>query len=473
MPLRGPFSARACRVAKPFFPVTVTAADLPASRLQNRGWRGGDATERRRRFHASEAASEITGAAAVGDALRFRRGADPQPRRGREDAIHPGRSLHGDRRPPRGHAGLLRRRPTRIPALRYRRAGRGVIPDGEHRHGGWRAPDPRPHRGGALQRRHPGRPPPRGPRPAHSGDRARRDATCAPPPFRSRHRPRSPRSFGAAARLGPGRCCGSSFEATDRFATRSAAHSAEVRTSLGARRWFRKSRDSMTTVAITFAPMMAPAVIVCRSQEPMTATKAKAATSKHKKSMSAPKSTCRSRSARAKSPAAAHPKRTNRAQCTTVYAPTRPGVMTSAPASRRPWKTAAPRRAGVRKGAPDARSTTRNQTATAAAPAMPTRTPSKRIGCRPMLHSPLVVPCPPRRAVSRSKPGRMALKKAFWTSFTITWTVLTFGFSRGPEMLARVATSSWGRFSRTRLITPTTFSYIRWAKLLCLSFAGS
>src|SRR5215471_17644840 len=72
---------------------------------------------------------------------------------------------------------------------------------GNNLHGGWRAPDPRPYRGGALQRRHPGRSPPRGPRPAHSGGRARRDAACAPPAVRPRHRPRSPGSLGPAAGL--------------------------------------------------------------------------------------------------------------------------------------------------------------------------------------------------------------------------------------------------------------------------------
>jgi len=67
---------------------------------------------------------------------------------------------------------------------------------------------------------------------------------------------------------------------------------------------------------------------------------------------------------------------------TAVYLKTRPGVIVSAAGSRRPSKRTAPSKAGVRNGVPVIRSSTKNQTATAAAPARPTRIPSERTFCR-------------------------------------------------------------------------------------------
>src|SRR6186997_779820 len=60
----------------------------------------------------------------------------------------------------------------------------------------------------------------------------------------------------------------------------------------------------------------------------------------------------------------------------TVYLSTSAGVITSAVGSRKPSKIAAPRSAGVRNGTPAARSYSRNQAATATAPASPTTIPS-------------------------------------------------------------------------------------------------
>ena len=55
---------------------------------------------------------------------------------------------------------------------------------------------------------------------------------------------------------------------------------------------------------------------------------------------------------------------------------TRAGVIVRAAGSRRPSKRTAPSSAGVRNGLAVIRSRTRNQIATAAAPASPTRIPS-------------------------------------------------------------------------------------------------
>jgi hypothetical protein len=95
--------------------------------------------------------------------------------------------------------------------------------------------------------------------------------------------------------------------------------------------------------------------------------------------MNRPSSTCRSRSARENRPAAAIPKRTKAAAWTAVYLRTSPGVIVSRALSRRPSKSTAPSKAGVRNGVVAARSYRKNQVATAAAPASPTRTPSNNI----------------------------------------------------------------------------------------------
>src|SRR5229473_1190253 len=62
------------------------------------------------------------------------------------------------------------------------------------------------------------------------------------------------------------------------------------------------------------------------------------------------------------------------------------------------------------------------------------------------------------RLVSLSRPGRMALKKAFWMSRRATSHGLTWGLSSRPEISARVATSSRERFFRSRPTPPTTLS---------------
>ena len=70
------------------------------------------------------------------------------------------------------------------------------------------------------------------------------------------------------------------------------------------------------------------------------------------------------------------PEDRNASPWTAVYLRTMPGVIVRAAGSRRPSKSTAPSSAGVRSGAPATRSSTKNQTATAAAPASPTRIPS-------------------------------------------------------------------------------------------------
>src|ERR1700730_43119 len=126
---------------------------------------------------------------------------------------------------------------------------------------------------------------------------------------------------------------------------------------------------------------------------------AKMATSKQQKSKKTPNRRCRSRSASAKRPATASPKRTKASPWIAVYLRTRPGVMMRAAGSRRPSKSAAPRRAGGRNGVTAMRSSTKNHTATAAAPASPTRSPSESTLCR------LMTICSKRLASDRGATG--------------------------------------------------------------------
>src|ERR1700730_5330719 len=77
------------------------------------------------------------------------------------------------------------------------------------------------------------------------------------------------------------------------------------------------------------------------------------------------------------------------------------------------------------------------------------------------------------RLVSLCRPGRMALKKAFWIRRMMTSEGFTLGLSRRPEISAFVATSSRGRFLRSLATPPTTRSYTLCVKVLSWSFAGS
>src|SRR5215467_3176704 len=163
---------------QPFFPVTVTANPLCFRHLGCSVFR----TEREEDVHAGQAASRVTGAEAPGGDLWNGGGDDPGPRRPREDTIHSGRLLHGDRGSAGGHAGLLRRYPARVSAVRHRRAGRGPVPHRKHRARGRRTANSRPYRCGPLQRRHLGRTSPRGPRAAYARGDPDRNAGGAPIP---------------------------------------------------------------------------------------------------------------------------------------------------------------------------------------------------------------------------------------------------------------------------------------------------
>src|ERR1700730_3743495 len=147
---------------------------------------------------------------------------------------------------------------------------------------------------------------------------------------------------------------------------------------------------TITSAATRSPPRIAHGWSVWNSHEPRTVIARKTATSKQQKSMNTPNSTCRARSARASRLAAATPKTRKTSPWTAVYFRTMPGAIVSVAVSRRPSKSAAPSKAGVRNGVAAARSYRKNQMATAAAPASPTRIPSYSILSRPMAVAPLL-----------------------------------------------------------------------------------
>src|SRR5215467_1155453 len=138
--------------------------------------------------------------------------------------------------------------------------------------------------------------------------------------------------------------------------SRRARHKEAWRNSRHATRWPRRKYPSMSAAARRLPARIVHHEMVSRSQWASTLSMAKVNTSKQQNSMMNTKRRRGSRSAMARSPAAIQPKAMNAAPCTRVYSSTRGHVMTRVEGSRRPWKSAAPSKAGVRSGIPAAAS---------------------------------------------------------------------------------------------------------------------
>src|SRR5215471_2003047 len=136
--------------------------------------------------------------------------------------------------------------------------------------------------------------------------------------------------------------------------SRHAPHKEAWRNSRHVTRWPRRKYPSMSAAARRLPARIVHHEMVSRSQWASTLIMAKVNTSKQQNSMMNTKRRRGSRSAMARSPAAIQPKAMKAAPCTRVYSSTRGHVMTRVEGSRRPWKSAAPSKAGVRSGIPAA-----------------------------------------------------------------------------------------------------------------------
>src|SRR5262249_51691451 len=136
--------------------------------------------------------------------------------------------------------------------------------------------------------------------------------------------------------------------------SRRVPHTEAGRHSRHVARWPRRKYPSISAEARRLPARIVHHAMVSRSQWAITLIMAKENTSKQQNSMMNTKRRRGSRSAMASSPAAIQPKAMKAAPCTSVYSSTSGHVTTRVEASRRPWKSAAPQRAGVRSGIPPA-----------------------------------------------------------------------------------------------------------------------
>src|SRR5262249_8128376 len=136
--------------------------------------------------------------------------------------------------------------------------------------------------------------------------------------------------------------------------SRRACHKEAWRNSRHATRWPRKKYPSMSAAARRLPARIVHHEMVSRSQWASTLIMAKANTSKQQKSMMNTNRRGGAGSAMASSAAAIQRTAMKAAPCTSVYSSTSGQGTTRVEASRRPWKSAAPSRAGVRSGIPAA-----------------------------------------------------------------------------------------------------------------------